>query len=153
LAEEMIEAEVTRSIIEDKRRVDGRSLTQIRQLNAEVAILPRDHGTSLFSRGETQVMSIVTLGAPGLEQSLEGLEGQTKKRYMHHYNFPPYSVGEASPLRGTDAEKSDTRFGGKSFDADDSYKEEFPYTIRVVSETLGSNGSSSMASTCLLRWH
>jgi polyribonucleotide nucleotidyltransferase len=149
LVEDMIDTEVTRSIVEDKKRVDGRSLTEIRELTAEVAILPRDHGTSLFSRGETQVMSIVTLGPPGMEQSLEGLEGQSKKRYMHHYNFPPYSVGEASPLRGTGRrEIGHGALAEKALMPMVPSKEEFPYTIRIVSETLGSNGSSSMASTC-----
>ena len=149
LVENLIDAEITRAIIEDKKRVDGRSLTEIRELSAEVAILPRDHGTSLFSRGETQVMSIVTLGAPGMEQSLEGLDGQSKKRYMHHYNFPPYSVGEASPLRGTGRrEIGHGALAEKALLPMIPTKEEFPYTIRLVSETLGSNGSSSMASTC-----
>lgn len=149
LVEEMIDAEVTRAITEDKKRVDGRALDEIRSLSASVAVLPRDHGTSLFSRGETQVMSIVTLGAPGMEQSLEGLEGQSKKRYMHHYNFPPYSVGEASPLRGTGRrEIGHGALAEKALMPMIPAKEEFPYTIRIVSETLGSNGSSSMASTC-----
>ena len=149
LVEEMIDTEITRAILEDKHRVDGRALNEIRTLSAEVAILPRDHGTSLFSRGETQVMSIVTLGAPGLEQSLEGLDGQSKKRYMHHYNFPPYSVGEASPLRGTGRrEIGHGALAEKALIPMIPTKEEFPYAIRLVSETLGSNGSSSMASTC-----
>jgi len=149
LVEKMIDTEITRAIIEDKHRVDGRALNEIRTLSAEVAILPRDHGTSLFSRGETQVMSIVTLGAPGLEQSLEGLDGQSKKRYMHHYNFPPYSVGEASPLRGTGRrEIGHGALAEKALIPMIPTKEEFPYAIRLVSETLGSNGSSSMASTC-----
>jgi len=149
LVEKMIDAEVSRAIIEEKRRVDGRALDEIRELSAEVAILPRDHGTSLFSRGETQVMSIVTLGAPGLEQSLEGLEGQSKKRYMHHYNFPPYSVGEASPTRSAGRrEIGHGALAEKALMPMVPTKEEFPYTVRVVSETLGSNGSSSMASTC-----
>src|SRR5680860_595616 len=149
LVEKMIEAEVTKAIIKDKKRVDGRSLTEIRELIAEVAILPRDHGTALFSRGETQVMSIVTLGAPGLEQYLEGLEGQVKKSFMHHYNFPPYSVGEVSPLRGTGRrEIGHGALAEKALTPVIPAKENFPYTLRVVSETLGSNGSSSMASTC-----
>ena len=148
-AEEMIETAVTNGILEKKKRVDGRAITEIRNLEAEVAILPRDHGTALFSRGETQVMSIVTLGAPGLEQSLEGLEGQTKKSFMHHYNFPPYSVGEASPLRGTGRrEVGHGALAEKALMPIIPTKEIFPYTLRVVSETLGSNGSSSMASTC-----
>ncbi len=148
-AEEAIDTEVTRAIIEDKKRVDGRALDEIRPLSAEVSILPRDHGTSLFSRGETQVMSIVTLGAPGLEQSLESIEGESKKRYMHHYNFPPYSVGEVSPLRGTGRrEIGHGALAEKALLPVIPEKDKFSYTIRVVSETLGSNGSSSMASTC-----
>lgn len=146
---EIIEARVSQAILEKQRRVDGRSLDEVRELEAEVAILPRDHGTSLFSRGETQVMSIVTLGSPGLEQSLEGIEGQSKKSFMHHYNFPPYSVGEVSPLRGTGRrEIGHGALAEKALLPVIPTKELFPYTIRVVSETLGSNGSSSMASTC-----
>lgn len=149
LAEKMIEAEVTRAILEEKRRVDGRALDEIRFLSSEVSILPRSHGTGLFTRGETQVMSIVTLGSPGMEQSLEGIEGQSKKRYMHHYNFPPYSVGEASPLRGTGRrEIGHGALAEKALIPVLPNKEDFAYTVRVVSETLGSNGSSSMASTC-----
>ena len=149
LVENMVDEEITRAILEKDRRVDGRKLTEIRPLLADIAILPRVHGSSLFSRGETQVMSIVTLGAPGLEQSLEGIEGASKKRYMHHYNFPPYSVGEVSPLRGTGRrEIGHGALAEKAIMPLLPTKEEFPYTIRVVSETLGSNGSSSMASTC-----
>jgi len=149
LVEKMIDEEITRAILEDKRRVDGRPLNQIRPLLADVNLLPRVHGSSLFSRGETQVMSIITLGAPGLEQSLEGIEGASKKRYMHHYNFPPYSVGEVSPLRGTGRrEIGHGALAEKALMPVVPSKEEFPYAIRVVSETLGSNGSSSMASTC-----
>lgn len=149
LVEKMIDEEITRAIIEDKRRVDGRGLDEIRLLLSDVSLLPRVHGSSLFSRGETQVMGIVTLGAPGLEQSLEGIEGVSKKRYMHHYNFPPYSVGEVSPLRGTGRrEVGHGALAEKALMPVVPSKEEFPYAIRVVSETLGSNGSSSMASTC-----
>jgi len=149
LVEKFVDEEITKSILENKRRVDGRSLNEIRLLSSDVSILPRVHGSSLFSRGETQVMSIVTLGAPGLEQSLEGIEGASKKRYMHHYNFPPYSVGEVSPLRGTGRrEIGHGALAEKALMPLVPSKEDFPYTIRVVSETLGSNGSSSMASTC-----
>ena len=149
LVEKMVEAEVTNSILENKKRIDGRALDEIRELSSEVAILPKSHGNGLFSRGETQVLSIVTLGSPGMEQTLEGLEGQSKKRYMHHYNFPPYSVGEASPLRGTGRrEIGHGALAEKALTAVLPDTKDFPYTIRVVSETLGSNGSSSMASTC-----
>lgn len=149
LVEAAVEAEVTRAILDEKRRVDGRALDEVRALEADVEMLPRNHGAAVFSRGETQVMSIVTLGAPGDEQSLEGLEGESKKRFMLHYNFAPFSVGEAKPMRG--AGRREIGHGALAEKAIASLipsKEEFPYTIRVVAETLSSNGSSSMASTC-----
>ena len=96
LFEGIVEDEVSRLIIEEGRRVDGRSLTDVRPLSVEVGVLPRTHGSALFSRGETQVLSVVTLGSPGDEQQLDTMEESGKKRYMHHYNFPPYSVGEGS---------------------------------------------------------
>jgi polyribonucleotide nucleotidyltransferase len=144
-----IDSEVTREIIENERRVDGRGLTEIRKLEADVNILPRNHGAGLFSRGETQVMSIVTLGSAGLAQTLEGIEGTSEKRFMHHYNFPAFSVGESKPNRGPS--RRDIGHGAlaeKALEPMIPSKEDFPYTIRVVSETLGSNGSSSMGSTC-----
>lgn len=149
LVEKTVEKFVTEGILKNKKRVDGRKLTEIRDLTSEVSILPRTHGSSLFSRGETQVMSIITLGAPGLEQSLEGIEGVGTKRFMHHYNFPPFSVGEAKPMRGPG--RRDIGHGAlaeKALFPMIPEKDNFPYTIRIVSETLGSNGSSSMASTC-----
>lgn len=149
LVEKMVEEKVTEGILEKKKRVDGRTLTEIRDLKSEVNFLPRNHGSGLFSRGETQVMSIVTLGSPGMEQMLEGIEGASTKRYMHHYNFPPYSVGEAKPMRGVGRrEVGHGALAEKALMPVLPSKEEFGYTIRVVSETLGSNGSSSMASTC-----
>ena len=146
---EFMYSEVTRAIIEEDKRVDGRKLTDIRQLTSEIGILPRTHGTGLFSRGETQVLSIVTLGSPGDEQMLEGMEENGTKRFMHHYNFPPFSVGEAGRMFGPG--RRDIGHGALAEKAIKRMlpdKESFPYTIRVVSETLGSNGSSSMASTC-----
>jgi polyribonucleotide nucleotidyltransferase len=149
LAESACEAAVTTGILKRDQRVDGRKLDEVRPLSAEVAILPRTHGSGLFARGETQVLSVVTLGSPGDEQSLENLEGKSTKRYMHHYNFPPYSVGEAKPIFGPS--RRDIGHGAL---AEKALKpvlpdiEEFPYTIRVVSEVLGSNGSSSMGATC-----
>jgi polyribonucleotide nucleotidyltransferase len=149
LAETMVEAEVTRAILEDGKRVDGRGLDEVRDLSAEVALIPHTHGNGLFSRGETQVMSFVTLGAASLSQSMEGLEGAGSKRYMHHYNFPSYSVGEARPARSAGRrEIGHGALAEKALLPVLPTKEEFPYTIRVVSETLGSNGSSSMGSTC-----
>jgi len=147
--EAAIDEEVTRAILEDDHRVDGRAIDEIRGLYSEAGLLPRNHGTGLFSRGETQVMSVVTLGAPGLEQTLEGMNGTSKKSYMHHYNFPPYSVGETSPLRGTGRrEIGHGALAEKALMPVLPEKDTFPYAIRVVSETLGSNGSSSMGATC-----
>lgn len=148
-AEAAIDFEITNEILKNDRRVDGRSIKEIRNLEADVNVLPRNHGAGLFSRGETQVMSIVTLGAAGLAQTLEGIEGTSEKRYMHHYNFPSFSVGEAKPNRGPS--RRDIGHGAlaeKALEPVLPVKEDFPYTIRVVSETLGSNGSSSMGATC-----
>ncbi|MEK7451718.1 MAG: polyribonucleotide nucleotidyltransferase [Patescibacteria group bacterium] len=145
----VLETELTRAVIEDGKRVDGRGLDQIRDLVAEVQLLPRVHGTGHFMRGETQVLTIITLGAPGDEQTLDGMETVGKKRYFHHYNFPPFSVGEVKPLRGPS--RRDIGHGGlaeKALRAMLPDKEIFPYTVRAVSEVFGSNGSSSMASTC-----
>ncbi|MCK5211159.1 polyribonucleotide nucleotidyltransferase [Candidatus Parcubacteria bacterium] len=147
--ETAVDSEVTREIIENERRVDGRKLTEIRDLSSDVALLPRTHGAGLFSRGETQILSIVTLGAPGLAQTLEGIEGTGTKSFMHHYNFPPFSVGEARFMRGPG--RRDIGHGAlaeKALEPVIPSQDEFPYTIRVVSETMGSNGSSSMGSTC-----
>lgn len=149
LVDKYVEQEVTKAILEEEKRVDGRSLKEIRPLDIEAGVLPRTHGSALFSRGETQVLSIVTLGAPGYEQIIESIEGNGKKRYMHHYNFPPFSVGEVSPLRFTGRrEIGHGALAEKALVPLLPDKESFPYTIRVVSEVLSSNGSSSMASVC-----
>ena len=149
LVEEEVEAEVTRAILEENKRVAGRALDEIRPLSAEAGILPRNHGSGLFSLGETQALSIVTLAGPGLAQSLEGIEGAGTKRFMHHYNFPPYCTAEAKPLRGAGRrEIGHGALAEKALEPVIPSEKEFPYTIRVVSETLSSNGSSSMASTC-----
>jgi polyribonucleotide nucleotidyltransferase len=144
-----IEEQVTQAILESDQRVDGRSLDAIRPLQAEVGILPRTHGTGLFSRGETQVLSVVTLGAPGDDLLIETMERNENKRYFHHYNFLPYSVGEVKPLRGAGRrEIGHGALAEKALKPVLPQEDEFPYTIRVVSEVMGSNGSSSMASTC-----
>lgn len=145
----LVEEQVTQAILKEDKRIDGRGVKDIRDLNGDIKLLPRTHGSALFMRGETQVISTVTLGAPGDEQVLDGMEDVGKKRYMHHYNFPPFSVGEVSPLRG--ASRRDIGHGAlaeKALLPVLPNKETFPYTIRVVSEVMGSNGSSSMASTC-----
>ncbi|MFH0854730.1 MAG: polyribonucleotide nucleotidyltransferase [bacterium] len=150
LVDKSIKHTVTKMIIEEEKRIDGRKLDEIRPLFIEVGLIPRTHGSGLFTRGQTQVLSIVTLGSPGDEQILDTMELDEKKRYMHHYNFPPFSVGEAKPLRGTS--RREIGHGALAEKAIlpvlPQDKEKFPYTIRVVSEVLGSNGSSSMGSTC-----
>ncbi len=145
-----LEAEVVRSRILDRGlRPDGRNLTQIRPLDAEIDLSPRAHGSGLFTRGETQVLSIATLGTLKDAQELDGLDVEDTKRYLHHYNFPPYSTGEAKPMRG-----SSRREIGHGALAERALvpvipdENEFPYTIRVVSEVMSSNGSTSMASVC-----
>lgn len=138
-----------RFIVENRVRIDGRALDEVRTITCEVGVLPRTHGTGLFTRGQTQVLSVVTLGAVGDEQILDGLGVEDRKRYMHHYNFPPFSVGEARFMRGPG--RRDIGHGAlaeKALAPMIPNEEEFPYTIRVVSEVLESNGSSSMGSVC-----
>jgi len=146
---DLLEKEVRHAIVDKGIRPDGRALDEIRPIEIEVGLLPRTHGTGLFTRGQTQVMSIVTLGAPGEEQTIETMEEEGTKRYMHHYNFPPFSTGEVKPIRGTSRrEIGHGALAERALISMLPSKEEFPYTIRVVSEVLASNGSSSMASTC-----
>jgi len=136
-------------VLEENKRVDGRATDEIRDLSCEVGILPRTHGSGLFNRGETQVLSIITLGSPGDEQVLDTMEESGKKRYMHHYNFPGFSVGEAKPMRSAGRrEIGHGALAEKALEPVLPSKEDFPYTIRVVSEVLSSNGSSSQASAC-----
>ncbi len=149
IAEEVLEAEVSRKILDENARVDGRSITQIRPLFSDVGLFKRLHGSAHFKRGETQILSTVTLGAPGDIQTLDSMEYQGTKQYFHHYNFPPYSVGECKPMRGPGRrEIGHGALAEKAILPMLPEKEQFPYTIRVVSEVLGSNGSSSMGSTC-----
>ncbi len=149
IIEEFVESEITKQILDTKRRADGRSITEIRDLGALVAIMPRTHGSALFQRGSTQVLSSITLGAPGMEQTLDTMEFQTTKRYFHHYNFPSYSVGETKPNRGPGRrEIGHGALAERALMPVMPNKEQFPYTIRAVSEVLGSNGSSSMGATC-----
>ena len=133
----------------EHKRVDGRALDEIRPLSCEVDLLPRVHGSSLFTRGQTQVMSITTLGMISEEQILDGIDTEETKRYMHQYNFPSYSVGEARPSRGPGRrEIGHGALAEKALVPVLPSKEEFPYAIRVVSEVLSSNGSTSQASIC-----
>ena len=136
-------------IFNEHKRVDGRALDEIRPLSCEVGLLPRTHGSALFTRGQTQVLSVATLGMISEEQTLDGIDTEESKRYMHHYNFPPYSVGEARTSRGPGRrEIGHGALAEKALVPVLPSKEEFPYAIRVVSEVLSSNGSTSQASIC-----
>jgi len=149
MVEEYLNEAARKLVLEKSQRPDGRKFDEIRPLSAEVGLLPRVHGSGLFSRGETQVLSVVTLGAPGAELYLETMEEEGKKRYMHHYNFPGFSVGEVKPSRGPGRrEIGHGALAEKALVPVLPTKEAFPYTIRVVSEVLSSNGSSSQASIC-----
>ena len=140
---------VRKLITVDKIRPDGRATDEIRPIACEVGVLPRTHGSGLFTRGQTQVLTITTLGAIGEEQILDGLGVEESKRYMHHYNFPPYSVGEARPMRGPGRrEIGHGALAERALEPMIPSEEEFPYTIRLVSEVLESNGSTSMGSVC-----
>ncbi len=147
--ENVIYQEVRARILDDGIRPDGRDYVTIRPLAAEVALIPRVHGSGLFTRGQTQVLSIATLGTPSDSQEMDGLAPDEDKRYMHHYNMPPFSTGEAYPLRGPKRREI-----GHGALAETALRyvmpseDEFPYTIRVVSEVMSSNGSTSMASVC-----
>ena len=149
LFEEEINEILHKRIIEKGERPDGRKPEDLRELYSEVGLLPRVHGSALFVRGQTQALSAATLGAPGDEQIVEGMEVRMKRRFMHHYNFPPYSVGETGFMRGPGRrEIGHGALAERSLAPLIPSKEEFPYTIRLVSEILSSNGSSSMASVC-----
>ncbi len=140
---------VRKMILEEKKRPDGRKIDEIRPLSCEVGLLPRVHGSALFTRGQTQVLSIATLGMVSEEQSLDGIDEEETKRYMHHYNFPSYSVGEARPSRGPGRrEIGHGALAEKALVPVIPSQDEFPYAIRVVSEVLSSNGSTSQASIC-----
>ncbi len=140
---------VREMILEEHKRPDGRKIDEIRPLSCEVGILPRVHGSAIFTRGQTQVMSIVTLGMKSEEQILDGLDEEESKRYMHQYNFPSYSVGEARPSRGPGRrEVGHGALAEKALVPVIPSEEDFPYSIRVVSEVLSSNGSTSQASIC-----
>ncbi len=147
--EDEIDRIVHENIIKSEKRPDKRQIDEIRKLSTQIGILPRTHGTGLFERGKTKSLSILTLGAPGDVKLVEGMEFVGKKRFMHHYNFPPYCSGETKPLRGPGRrEIGHGMLAEKALSPVIPDFEEFPYTIRIVSEILSSNGSSSMASIC-----
>lgn len=137
------------NILKNEKRPDLRKIDELRELFAKTSVLPRTHGSAFFFRGETHTLSVATLGAPGDELLIQGMETRTKKYFMHHYNFPPYSVGETGPMRGPGRrEIGHGALAEKALRPIIPEKSEFPYTIRLVSETLSSNGSSSMAAVC-----
>lgn len=149
ILDKMVKEEVRRLITEDKVRPDGRKLDEIRPLSSETGILPRTHGSGLFTRGQTQALSIATLGALGDVQIIDGLGIEESKRFMHHYNFPQFSVGETGPIRGPGRrEIGHGALGERALVAVIPDEKDFPYTIRLVSEVLESNGSTSQASIC-----
>ena len=146
----LVQKHVVRAWLKDEhKRVDGRGIDEIRPLNAEIDLLARAHGSGMFTRGQTQVLSVTTLGPMNDAQQLDGLDEQTEKRYMHHYNFPSYSVGETKPSRGPGRrEIGHGALAERSIAPVVPGEQEFPYAIRVSSEIMESNGSTSMASVC-----
>jgi len=146
---DIVKEEVRRLITHEKIRPDGRALDEVRPISCEVGVLPRTHGSGLFTRGQTQALSICTLGAVSDEQILDGIDPEDSKRFMHHYNFPPFSVGEVRPLRAPGRrEIGHGALGERALAKVIPSEDEFPYTIRLVSEVLESNGSTSQASIC-----
>jgi polyribonucleotide nucleotidyltransferase len=149
ILDKLVKGEVRRLITEEKVRPDGRGVDEIRPLSSSIGILPRTHGSGLFTRGQTQALSICTLGAMGDVQILDGLGIEEEKRFMHHYNFPSFSVGETGPIRGPGRrEIGHGALGERALEPVIPSEKDFPYTIRVVSEVLESNGSTSQASIC-----
>lgn len=146
---DIVKDEVRRLITHDKIRPDGRKLDEIRPIECDTSLLPRTHGSGLFTRGQTQILSVCTLGALGDVQILDGIDPAETKRFMHHYNFPPFSVGEARPLRAPGRrEIGHGALGERALSKVIPSETEFPYTIRLVSEAIESNGSTSQASIC-----
>ncbi|MFA5157669.1 MAG: polyribonucleotide nucleotidyltransferase [Patescibacteria group bacterium] len=145
----LVEKEIREAILKDGVRPDGRGIEEVRPIDIEIGVLPRTHGSGLFTRGQTQALTVATLASPGMEQFIDTMETETTKKFMHHYNFPPFSTGEVAPMRGVSR-----RAIGHGYLAEKALvrmiptTEEFPYTIRLVTEILTSNGSSSMAATC-----
>lgn len=147
--EETSDEIVHQNILEKEQRPDGRKLSEVRHISCLTSLLPRTHGSAVFTRGETQALTVTTLGSPGDEQFIDTMEVDIKKRYIHHYNFPPFSVGEVRPMRGPGRrEIGHGALAERALVPVIPSKEDFPYTILLVSEILESNGSSSMASTC-----
>jgi polyribonucleotide nucleotidyltransferase len=149
IMQELEKKDMRRMILEEGRRVDGRDLHQVRPISCEVGVLPRTHGSAIFTRGQTQALSVATLGTKIDEQRVDDLEGESTKSYMLHYNFPPFSVGEIKPIRGPGRrEIGHGALAERAIQPVIPKEETFPYTIRIVSDILESNGSSSMATVC-----
>ena len=145
----LFKGKIREDILEHGKRFDGRKADEIRPLSVDVGILPRTHGSAMFKRGQTQVLTVATLGTPSLEQLIESPAGEESKRYIHHYSMPPYSVGETGRI-GTPSRREigHGALAERALLSVIPSEEEFPYTIRLVSEVMSSNGSTSMASTC-----
>ena len=144
-----LEKKIVRTdILKNKKRIDGRGLSDVRAIECEVGVLPRTHGSALFTRGETQAIVVTTLGTSDDEQRLESLDGQHRERFMLHYNFPPFSVGETGRIGTGRREVGHGKLAWRAINSSLPSKEAFPYTFRIVSEITESNGSSSMASVC-----
>ena len=144
-----LEKDIVRTaILKDKKRIDGRGLADVRQIKCEVGVLPRTHGSALFTRGETQALVVTTLGMSDDEQRLESLDGMQRSNFMLHYNFPPFSVGECGRIGTGRREIGHGKLAWRAINSSLPKKENFPYTLRVVSEITESNGSSSMATVC-----
>ena len=144
-----LEKDIVRTaIIKDKKRIDGRGLADVRQIKCEVGVLPRTHGSALFTRGETQALVVTTLGMSDDEQRVESLNGMQRNRFMLHYNFPPFSVGECGRIGTGRREVGHGKLAWRAINSSLPKAEDFPYTLRVVSEITESNGSSSMATVC-----
>jgi len=147
--DKIIKAEIRRAILEEEARPDGRGLKDVRQVDCEVDLSPRAHGSGLFTRGQTQILSVATLAAPSKAQFVESMDQDFQRRFMHYYNFPPFSTGEAKPMRSPGRrEIGHGALAERAIAQVLPEQTEFPYTIRVVSETLSCNGSSSMGSVC-----
>jgi polyribonucleotide nucleotidyltransferase len=146
--DDVLKKVVRSKILYEKKRPDGRSLTDVRELSSQVGLLPRTHGSALFQRGETQILTVATLGPRALEQKLDGLSPDDTKRYIHHYNFPPYSTGEARRMGTGRREIGHGALAERALAPVIPDESEFPYAFRLVSEALASNGSTSMGSVC-----
>jgi polyribonucleotide nucleotidyltransferase len=146
--DDVLKKVVRSKILYEKKRPDGRSLTEVRELSSQVGLLPRTHGSALFQRGETQILTVATLGPRALEQRLDGLSPEDTKRYIHHYNFPPYSTGEARRMGTGRREIGHGALAERALAPVIPDQSEFPYAFRLVSEALSSNGSTSMGSVC-----